>query len=136
MNEPTLLVFLADLILIIHTAFVGFIVFGLLAIYVGAWRSWTWVRNIYFRIAHLVGIGIVASQSWFSVICPLTIWEMQLRAKAGSTVYQGSFIQHWLQSLLYYDFPNWVFVLAYSLFAALVLLSWFIVKPNTRAVSV
>ena len=51
-------------------------------------------------------------------------------AKAGEAGYEGSFIQHWLQSILYYSAPDWVFSLAYTVFGALVLASWFVVRPE------
>ena len=63
------------------------------------------------------------------MICPLTTWEVALRQKAGQAGYEGSFVEHWLQSILYYSAPNWVFVLGYSLFGALVIASWFLVRP-------
>ena len=69
-------------------------------------------------------------QAWFGVICPLTHWEMDLRWHAGETVYQGSFVAHWLHWLLYYDAPPWVFTIAYTAFGALVLASWFLVPPG------
>ena len=127
--EPKLLLVVADAILIIHVAFVIYVVFGLFTIYVGFFFKWSWIRNFWFRISHLIAIAIVALQSWVGMICPLTIWEMALRQKAGDATYSGSFIQHWLQSLLYYSAPEWVFVLSYSAFGCLVLASWFIVKP-------
>ena len=51
-------------------------------------------------------------------------------AKAGEAGYEGSFIQHWLQSILYYSAPDWVFIVAYTVFGALVLASWFVVRPE------
>ena len=123
---------LADAILVLHTLFVAFVVFGLAAIYVGYWLSWTWVRNYWFRLTHLLAIGYVVLESWLGVVCPLTRWEMSLRLKAGSATYGGSFIQHWLQKILYYDAPAWVFILAYTLFGILVLASWFVVRPHRR----
>jgi len=128
--EQKLLLVVADAILIIHVAFVIYVVFGLFTIYVGFFLKWSWIRNFWFRISHLIAIVIVALQSWVGMICPLTIWEMALRKKAGAATYSGSFIQHWLQSILYYSAPEWVFVLSYSAFGCLVLSSWFIVKPN------
>jgi hypothetical protein len=53
-----------------------------------------------------------------------------LRAKAGQGGYEGSFIQHWLETILYYNAPDWVFILVYTLFGALVLASWFLVRPR------
>jgi glucan phosphoethanolaminetransferase (alkaline phosphatase superfamily) len=130
--KQKLLLIVADSILIIHVAFVIYIVFGLLTIYVGHLLKWSWIRNFWFRISHLIAIGIVVFQSWVGMICPLTIWEMSLRKEAGDVTYSGSFIQHWLQSILYYSAPEWVFVLSYTAFGCLVLASWFIVKPIKR----
>jgi len=126
------LVFLvfADALLFLHVAFVGFIVFGLLLIAAGGVMKWAWVRNPWFRILHLAGIGIVVLQSWLGMICPLTSWEMALRARAGDTVYAGTFISHWMQSLLYYHAPPWVFAACYTIFGALVVLSWIRVPPR------
>ena len=120
----------ADAILIFHALFVIFVVFGLLLIFIGKWFSWAWVKNPWFRIVHLVAIGIVVIQSWIGVICPLTMWEMSLRAKAGESLYSGSFIAHWLETLLYSQAPAWVFVIGYTAFGVLVIGSWFWVRPR------
>ena len=130
MSKDSLLIFLADAILIVHVSFVFFVVLGLVAIYLGYILEWQWVRNRVFRILHLIAIGIVVVQSWIGVICPLTVWEMKLRAEAGAEAYSGSFIQHWLQSLLYYSAPEWVFIVLYTGFGSLVVASWFVVRPK------
>ncbi|WP_215398357.1 DUF2784 domain-containing protein [Rheinheimera oceanensis] len=132
MAKTSLLLVLADTILVAHFLFVLFVVFGLVAIYCGYVLHWRWVKNRTFRIVHLAAIGIVALQSWLGLICPLTVWEMALRDKAGAATYSGSFIQHWLQQLLYYTAPDWVFMLLYSGFAGLVLASWFLLPPRAR----
>lgn len=131
MNE-TLLLVLADAILILHVLVVCFVVLGLVVIYVGFFLKWQWVRNRFFRIIHLLVIGFVVVQSWFGAICPLTTWEMALREAARTETYSGSFIQHWLQSLLYYNAQQWVFIVAYTVFGSLVLASWFIVPPKAK----
>lgn len=120
----------ADLLLFVHVLFVAFVVFGLAAILIGKLLGWAWVRNPWFRIAHLSAIGIVVLQSWVGVICPLTNWEMALRERAGDTVYSGSFISHWLESVLYFQAPMWVFTVCYTVFAAVVITSWFWVRPR------
>lgn len=122
----------ADALLGLHALLVVFIVLGLALVIAGKLAGWGWVHHFWFRVAHLVAIGIVALQAWLGMICPLTLWEMQLREKAGDAVYAGSFIAHWLDRLLYYRAPEWVFVVGYSLFAALVLASWFWVRPQRR----
>lgn len=131
MNDQWLLI-LADSLLIFHTLLVAFVIFGLVAVFVGRFRNWRWVRNVWFRLTHLVVIGVVVLQSWLGVLCPLTEWEMALRESAGQPGYEGSFIQHWLQSILYYSAPEWVFILAYTLFGSLVVASWFLVRPGGR----
>lgn len=130
MSRDTLLLLFADGLLIIHTLFVGFVVLGLVAIYAGYWLNWNWVRNRKFRIIHLLAIAVVVAQAWLGVICPLTIWEMALREAAGTTAYSGSFIQYWLQKLLYWQAPDWVFIVVYTVFGGLVLASWYSVRPK------
>ena len=128
----TLLLLLADVILILHVLFVAFVVLGLFVVYVGSLLNWQWVRNRAFRIVHLCAIGYVVIQAWLGVVCPLTTWEMRLRAEVGAATYSGSFIQYWLHSLLYFTLPEWVFVVVYTLFGSLALASWFVVRPNAR----
>jgi hypothetical protein len=120
----------ADVILLLHVLFVGFVVLGLALIAAGGLRGWSWVRNPWFRLAHVVAIGIVVVQSWFGAICPLTIWEMALRSQAEGATYSGTFIGYWLGRILYYQAPPWVFVVSYTLFGMLVLACWFWVRPG------
>lgn len=121
---------LADAVLLLHFLFVVFVVTGLLAVVLGGWRGWGWVRNGWFRLAHLVAIGVVVAQAWLGRLCPLTILEMWLRRRAGQAAYQGGFIQHWIGELLYYSAPPWVFVMIYTVFALLVLWAWMAVPPR------
>jgi len=129
-SKELLLIVLADAVLVIHVLFVFFVVFGIFAIYLGPFLKWHWVRNLLFRILHFFAAGIVVVQSWIGVICPLTVWEMALKAEVGSETYPESFIQHWLHTLLYYSAPEWVFIVLYTGFGSLVLASWYLVRPN------
>jgi hypothetical protein len=121
---------LADAVLVVHAALVLFIVGGLAAIWVGAAFHWRWVRSRVFRGVHLAAIGIVALLALLGVACPLTVLEDALRHEAGST--QG-FVQRWVGRLLYYELPAWVFTVAYVAFAALVALTWRLVRPGGNA---
>ncbi len=132
MGTSTLALVAADAVLLLHVLFVVFVVIGLALILVGRFLAWSWVRNWWFRVAHLAAIGVVVAQAWFGVICPLTTLEMALRRQAGDTTYAGTFISHWLESILYYRAPAWVFAASYTVFAALVVLSWVWVRPNRR----
>lgn len=119
----------ADLLLALHVLFVVFVVVGLLVILAGAALGWSWIRNPWFRLAHVVSIIVVALQAWLGRICPLTVWEMALRARAGEATYSGDFIGHWLQRLLYFEAPLWVFAVCYTAFAALVAACWVWIRP-------
>lgn len=130
MESGFLFLLAADVLLFSHVLFVAFVVFGLALIFIGKFNGWVWVRNPWFRITHLAAIGIVVLQSWVGVICPLTTWEMTLRERAGDAAYSGSFISHWLEILLYYQAPVWVFTVCYTTFAAIVVASWFWVRPR------
>ncbi len=121
----------ADLILLTHVLFVAFVVLGLLLVIGGAALSWSWVRNPWFRLAHLAAIGVVVLQAWLGARCPLTTWEMALRERSGEAVYPGAFVAHWLEAILYYRAPAWVFTASYTLFGLLVAVCWFGVRPRS-----
>ena len=87
--------------------------------------------TIILLLGHLLAIGVVAAQAWLGLICPLTTWEMGLRDRAGAETYSGAFIAQWLERLLYYRAPDWLFILAYSLFALGVLATWVWVRPRS-----
>ena len=123
---------LADAVLLLHLLFVLFVVVGLVLIVAGGYLRWSWARNLWFRLVHLAGIVVVVAQSWIGLICPLTTLEMWLREQAGQTAYAGSFIQHWVSRVLYYDAPTWMFMLAYSLFGCLVVIAWLRFPPQKR----
>ncbi len=122
---------LADVVLVLHTLFVLFVVGGLLLTLLGWWRGWAWTRNIYFRWLHLAAIGFVVLEAWFGVPCPLTVLESRLRVLAGGPGYAASFIGYWLQRLLFYEAEPWVFTAVYTAFALLVV-ALFVFHPPRR----
>jgi hypothetical protein len=123
---------IAETVLIGHFLFVLFVVFSLVLIAAGGVAGWHWVRNRAFRIAHLLAIGIVVLQSWLGMICPLTHVENWARDAAGGIRYEGGFIAHWVERLLYYEAPGWVFVLGYTVFGMAVVAAWVLVPPRRR----
>ena len=130
MTSSTLWLFAADSLLLLHILFVAFVVAGLVLVFVGKAAGWSWVRNPWFRLIHTVAIGVVVVQSWLGLICPLTTIESMLRSRAGDIPYSGAFISHWLETVLYYQAPQWVFVVGYTLFGAAVVAGWVWVRPR------
>ncbi len=66
---------LADLILVLHAAYVLFVLGGQMMILSGWMLGWTWTRGYMFRLLHLLAIGFVVLEAWWGVTCPLTRLE-------------------------------------------------------------
>jgi len=130
--DPSLGLLLANAVLVVHVGIATFVVVGPLLVLVGNLKHWEWANNAWFRIAHMAAIGIVVAESWLGFVCPLTTLEMWLRSRAGEASYGGGFIEHWLQQLLYYSAPPWVFIAAYTVFALLVLATWWYFPPRFK----
>jgi hypothetical protein len=122
---------LADAILVVHFAFVLFVIFGLLLTWIGYFAGWKFVRNPWFRGAHLLAMGVVVAESLFGIICPLTKWEIALRVKAGGDpAYAGSFIQHWVHRVMFFEVSEQTFTVLYVIFFVLIVLSLVVVPPR------
>lgn len=122
---------LSDLVLVVHFAFVAFIIMGFAIIWIGYFCKWQSVRNFRFRLAHLAAIGFVAAESLIGMVCPLTTWENALRRRAGEgNAYQESFVEHWLGQVLYYELSDQAFTLIYSAFFLLVIATFVLVPPR------
>lgn len=120
----------ADAIVVLHMAYVLFVIFGFLLTIAGCALRWRWIRNPWFRGIHLAMILIVVAEAWVGMTCPLTTWEHQLRELAGGQVYQGDFIANLVHDWLFFDAPPWVFTAIYSLFGLGVLLTFILAPPR------
>lgn len=81
----------ADTILIIHFAFVAFVIAG--GVLVLRWPRLAWLH-----VPAVFWGAIVELTGW---ICPLTPLENGLREAAGESTWHGDFIHHYLVALLY-----------------------------------
>jgi Protein of Unknown function (DUF2784) len=123
---------LADVLVAIHVAYVAFVVFGQLAILVGIGRGWRWIRNWWFRLAHLAAIVVVALEAVFGIDCPLTIWEADLRALAGEQVTGESFVGRLLHGAIFVDMPIWALNMIHISFAVVVIATFVVAPPRRR----
>jgi len=121
---------LADAVLMIHAAYVVFVVFGFAAILIGVVLEWEWVRGFCFRLLHLVAIALVCVETILGVMCPLTTLEDSLRARAGQARYPGDFISYWAHQLIFYNAPSWMFTALYAAFTILVAAIFWLAPPN------
>ena len=122
---------LADVVVVFHAMYAGFLVCGMLAILLGIAFGWRWVRSFWFRTIHLAMISVVAFLAVAGFPCPITELEKHLREVGGEEPYPGSFIGHWVHELLMIDnVEPWVFAVCYSLFGAAVLLALVLAPPR------
>jgi hypothetical protein len=121
---------LADLISLVHFAYVAFVVLGLLLILAGIARRWKWVRNFWFRTIHLLMIGVVAAESICGIECPLTTWEYDLRIAAGQEWMPDSFIGRIVHNVMFMRPPEWGFAVCYCLFGLAVLCTFIFAPPR------
>jgi hypothetical protein len=124
---------LANVVLVVHFAYVLTVVFGLVAIVVGLLLRKAWARNFWLRMGHLAMIGIVVLQSWMGTLCPLTVLENMLRRRANQPGYPRDFIGYWLHHVMFFSFPPWVFAIVYTAFGALVVATFIFGPPRWPA---
>ena len=116
----------ADLILIFHFCIVFFVVSGLVAMPIGCLRNYSWTRNTKLRSAHMLLMGFITLEAILGITCPLTILENILR----QIEYQQSFVSYWVSHLIYWDLPNYFFVILYSACFVWSLIFWKMHPPN------
>lgn len=121
----------ATLILLFHLAVVAFNVFGLVVIPLGKWLGWPFVRGFWWRFAHVLTLAVVALQAVLGRACFLTIWEAALRASADPSE-PVPMIATWVNGVLYWPLPLWVFAAGYVAVLLYALLLWRWVPPRLR----
>ena len=82
---------LADLVLVLHLAFVLFAVLGGLAVLGRRWVAWI----------HVPVVAWAALVEWCGLVCPLPPLENRLRVLGGMEPYAGDFLQRFLLPILY-----------------------------------
>jgi hypothetical protein len=117
---------LAEAILAAHVAIILFNLFGLIAVPLGAVCGWRFVRVRWWRLLHLVLLAVVAAQAVFGHACILTIWQAAL---AGATGRPTPLIMGWVNRMIYWPLPLWVFAAFYLLVFGYALALLWLVPP-------
>lgn len=123
---------LATAILVVHLAIVAFNLGGMVLVPIGSWAGWRFVQGFWWRLAHLGSLAAVALQAILGQACFLTLWQAELEARAGAGE-PPSLIATWINGLLYWPLPLWVFAVAYVAIFLYTLLLWRWVPPRRPA---
>jgi hypothetical protein len=121
---------LAHAVLGVHVAVIAFNVLGLIVIPLGARLGWAFVRVRWLRFLHVASWAAVAVQALAGRECFLTIWQDALTGTEAST----PLIVRWVERIIYWPLPLWVFAALYvAAFAYVVALLFLVPLDGHRA---
>jgi len=114
----TLLLAAADAVVVVHLFWILFLILGALPGSRWAWAKWTHLAALAFSIALQV----------FGWICPLTHLEVWLRKLGGAQPYEGTFIRHYVERIVYAEIPGNTLLIGTLIVVALSL--WLYWRPR------
>ena len=82
---------LADVLVLLHLAFIVFVLAGALWVMYQRWMAWLHLPAVIWAV-------LLEFNGW---ICPLTPLENHFRRLAGQEGYAGGFVEHYLIPLIY-----------------------------------
>jgi len=115
-------------ILALHFVIIAFNVAGCVLVPIGALLGWRWVREFWWRAAHLASLAVVAVQALLGRACFLTIWQAGL----ANSSHAQPLIASWINRLIYLPLPLWVFTAAYAVVFVYVVALWVWIRPRRR----
>jgi hypothetical protein len=121
---------LAASVLYFHLGVVAFNIFWMVAVPLGAWAGWTFVRNIWWRGAHVASLVVVAVQAAFGRLCFLTIWQNNLEAASGVRLGESSAFERAAMAAIYWPLPAWAFIALYIAAVLYAAALWILVPPQ------
>ena len=112
-----------------HLVVIAFNVAGLAAIPLGARLGWRWVRIRWWRALHIGSWAVVALQATLGRACFLTLWQDELTGTSAEPL-----VMRFVNGLIYWPLPMWVFTATYLALFALVMALWWLVRPERRII--
>jgi Protein of Unknown function (DUF2784) len=118
---------MADAILAGHVMIILFNVLGLLVVPIGGLFGWRFVRIRWWRILHVLLLAAVAAQALLGQACILTLWQVAL---IGAAAAPPPLIARFVNRMIYWPLPIWVFAALYTVVFGSVLALLWLVPPN------
>ena len=116
----------SEIILLLHLLIFLFITLSFILIPIGYFQKWEWVKNKYYRSIHLILMGIISIETILGFMCPLTILENYFR----DDIKVDNKLTEIAHQILYWDLPNYQFIILYILSFSYLIFLWIFFKPN------
>jgi Protein of Unknown function (DUF2784) len=116
----------ANAILAAHVAIILFNIFGLIAVPIGAVCGWRFVHVRWWRVLHLGSLAVVVLQAALGRACILTLWQVEAEGAATPV----PLIMGWVDRLIYWRLPLWVFAAIYIVVFGYALALFRVVPPR------
>ncbi len=118
----------SEIVLLFHFCIFLFIILSFILIPLGYYQKWEWVKNKYYRLIHLVLMGIVFIETILGFMCPLTILENFLR----NDIEINNKITQFIHQIMYWNLPTYQFIILYLLSLFYLIYLWFFFKPDFK----
>ncbi len=124
---------LSGIVLYFHLVIILFIIFGFIAVPLGAKFKKKFIYEFWWRLTHLAAMVVVAVQAMLGKACFLTYIQSDLLESAGKKGYTVPFIQTYIDRIIYHNFPIWMFSIVYVFLFLYTLYLWFKFPPKIKA---
>jgi hypothetical protein len=114
----TLFLAAADAVVVVHLLWIVFLILGAIP-----GSRWAWVKWL-----HLAALAFSIALQTFRWFCPLTYLEAWLRTLGGAQPYEGTFIRHYAEQLVYAEIPRAALFVGTLIVVALSL--WLYLRPR------
>ena len=118
----------SEIVLLFHFCIFLFIILSFFLIPFGYYQKWEWVKNKYYRLIHLVLMGIIFIETILGFMCPLTILENFLR----NNIEINNKITQIIHQIMYWNLPTYQFIILYLLSLLYLIFLWFFFKPDFK----
>ena len=118
----------SEIVLLFHFCIFLFMILSFFLIPLGYYQKWEWVKNRYYRLIHLVLMGIIFIETILGFMCPLTILENFLRNDKEI----NNKITQIIHQIMYWDLPSYQFIILYLLSLLYLIFLWCFFKPDFK----
>ena len=118
----------SEIVLLFHFSIFLFMILSFILIPLGYHKKWKWVKNKYYRLIHLILMGIIFIETILGFMCPLTILENFLR----NDIEINNKITQIIHQIMYWDLPTYQFIILYLLSLLYLIFLWFFFKPDLK----